>query len=588
MTGASALVKIYDKITNAFVYTVTVNGKRKTMNREQLTSLVRNKSAKIRESAYKSLLSKYNDNKGVTGEIYQNIVLNLRDEGIGMRGFSSPITIRNISNNIGDETIKTLLHVCKKNSKIFQKYFRKKAKLLGMKKLRRYDLYAPAAAKIKEKNLKIKCCYVTDQKVEYQDELVEIIDEGKIIQKLWERIKKPAAGKKSSIKLERMLTHENTILGILKLRELTEFVNKNKDYVFESNIRQWMQFKTTVNKGLRDTLQTNPGKFFFYNNGITIVVSDFTDLGENMIELFAPQIVNGAQTSNSILDHSKRTKNMEGSMTVTIIKADDEQEQNNITKYRNSQNSVRGKDLVSLMDFHKSIKSQLKNCGYFYEIQAGSFDTKSKSKQLEYSGDTAYNNYLPDNHKKVIVAKDAIQSLVAGIEQRPTESYSSPSQFLPRGSKYDQIFNDNLKDDYRIILYPYLVKEFAKKSLKYGKKGGHKTKRYATLFFVAVYFRILHKKILESKGDFKSDIRKLEPIFHSFKLNNRILKITDVIVTKFLDDTVVDDEIELANTKHNFFSQHVWNDSMLRVIDKKIKQEEEEITLLKKIANNLF
>ena len=447
---------------------------------------------------------------------------------------------------------------------------------------------AQLVTKIKEKNLKIKCCYVTDQKVEYQDELVEIIDENKIIQKLWERIKKPAAGKKSSIKLERMLTHENTILGILKLRELTEFVSKNRDYVFESNIRQWMQFKTTVNKGLRDTLQTNPGKFFFYNNGITIVVSDFIDLGENMIELFAPQIVNGAQTSNSILDHSKRTKNMDGSMTVTIIKADDEQEQNNITKYRNSQNSVRGKDLVSLMDFHKSIKSQLKNCGYFYEIQAGSFDTKSKSKQLEYGGDTAYNNYLPDNHKKVIVAKDAIQSLVAGIEQRPTESYSSPSQFLPRGSKYDQIFNENLKDDYRIILYPYLVKEFAKKSLKYGKQGGHKTKRYATLFFVAVYFRILHKKILESKGDFKSDIRKLEPIFHSFKLNNRILKITDVIVTKFLEDTVVDDEIELANTKHNFFSQHVWNDSMLRVIDKKIKQEEEEIISLKKIANNLF
>jgi len=447
---------------------------------------------------------------------------------------------------------------------------------------------AQLVTKIKEKNLKIKCCYVTNQKVDYEDELVEIIDEEKIIQRLWDRIKKPAAGKKSSIKLERMLRHENTILGILKLRELTDFVSKNRDYVFESNIRQWMQFKTTVNKGLRDTLQTNPGKFFFYNNGITIVVSDFTELGENMIELLAPQIVNGAQTSNSILDHSKRTKNMDGSMTVTIIKADDEQEQNNITKYRNSQNSVRGKDLVSLMDFHKSIKSQLKNCGYFYEIQAGSFDTKSKSKQLEYNGDAAYNNYLPDNHKKVIVAKDAIQSLVAGIEQRPTESYSSPSQFLPRGSKYDQIFNENLKDDYRIILYPYLVKEFAKKSLKYGKQGGHKTKRYATLFFVAVYFRILHKKILESKGDFKSDIRKLEPIFHSFKLNNRILKITDVIVTKFLDDTVVDDEIELANTKHNFFSQHVWNDSMLRVIDKKIKQEEDEIMALKKIANSLF
>jgi len=441
---------------------------------------------------------------------------------------------------------------------------------------------------IREKNLKIECCYVTDQMVEYQDEDVDIVDENEILQRLWDRIKKPAAGKKSSIKLEKMLHHENTILGILKLRELTEFVIKNRDYVFESNIRQWMQFKTTVNKGIRETLQNNPDKFFYYNNGITIVVSGFEELENNQLMLDAPQIVNGAQTSNSILDHARRTQNMDGTMTVTIIKADDEQEQNNITKYRNSQNSVRGKDLVSLMDFHKSIKSQLKNCGYFYEIQAGSFDCKTKSQQTEYQGDSIYNNYLVNNHKKVIVAKDAIQSLVAGIEQRPTEAYSSPAQFLPRGSKYDQVFNENLRDDYRLLLYPYFVKEYAKKVLYYGKQGGHKTKRYATLFFVAIYFRILHKHILETKGDFKKDILKLEPIFRSFKLNSKILKLTDSVVTKFLEDTVVDDEIEIANTKHNFFSNHVWNDSMLRVVDKKIKRAEDEIDSLKKLVSNLL
>ena len=152
VTGATALVKLYDKITNAYIYVVTVDGKKRTMNREQLTTLVRSKKAKTREAAYKSLLSKYGENKGVTGEIYQNIVLNWRDEGIGMRGFSSPIMIRNISNNVDNETTKTLLNVCKKNTKIFQKYFLQKAKLLGMKKLRRYDLYAPNKSKIKEKN----------------------------------------------------------------------------------------------------------------------------------------------------------------------------------------------------------------------------------------------------------------------------------------------------------------------------------------------------------------------------------------------------------------------------------------------------
>jgi hypothetical protein len=447
---------------------------------------------------------------------------------------------------------------------------------------------ANLVTKIQEKNLKVECCYVTNQKVDYSDESVEIIDIEKIVQNLWDRIKKPAAGKKSRIKLEKMIHYKNTILGVLKLRELTDFVVKNRDYVFESNIRQWMQFKTNVNKGIRETLQSSPDKFFYYNNGITIVVNDFEELEDSNMMLHAPQIVNGAQTSNSILDHAKRTNNLDGSITVTIIKADDELDQNNITKYRNSQNSVRGKDLVSLMDFHKSIKSQLENYGYFYEIQAGSFDSRTKSQQAEFNGDTIYNRYLPDNHKKVIVAKDAIQVLVAGIEQRPTESYSSPAQFLPRGSKYDDVFNENLKDDYRLLFYPYLVKEYAKKTLGYGKRGGHKTKRYATLFFVGTYFRILHKSILGTKTDFKEDVMKLEPIFKSYKLNERILKLTDIVVTKFLEDTVVDDEMEIANTKHNFFSHHVWNEAMLRVIDKKIRQEEDEIDSIKKLVNSLL
>ena len=151
VTGASALVKLYDKITNAFVYVVKIDGKKKRMNREELTTLVRNKKSKVREAAYKSLFSKYSENKGVTGEIYQNIVLNLKDEGIGMRGFSSPIMIRNIANNVDEKTVKTLLDVCRKNAKVFQKYFKEKAKLLGMKKIRRYDLYTPRKSNPKEK-----------------------------------------------------------------------------------------------------------------------------------------------------------------------------------------------------------------------------------------------------------------------------------------------------------------------------------------------------------------------------------------------------------------------------------------------------
>ena len=152
VTGISALVKLYDKITNAFEYQMKIGNKTKKMTREELTNYVRDTSPKIRETAYKTILGKYNENKGVVGEIYQNIALNWKDEGIDIRGYKTPISMRNIGNDVDDETIESLLAVCKKNAPVFQKFFVQKAKMLKMKKLRRYDIYAPAAVNIKEKN----------------------------------------------------------------------------------------------------------------------------------------------------------------------------------------------------------------------------------------------------------------------------------------------------------------------------------------------------------------------------------------------------------------------------------------------------
>ena len=152
VTGISALVKLYDKITNAYEYKMKIGNKTKIMTREELTNYVRSTDPKIRETAYKTILTKYTENKGVIGEIYQNIVLNWKDEGIEIRGYKTPISMRNIGNDVDDKTVESLLSVCKKNSSVFQKFFVQKAKMLKMKKLRRYDLYAPAAANIKEKN----------------------------------------------------------------------------------------------------------------------------------------------------------------------------------------------------------------------------------------------------------------------------------------------------------------------------------------------------------------------------------------------------------------------------------------------------
>ena len=152
VTGPSALVKIYDRMTNNFEFTVIKkhgNTKRTKIftNKEKLLSLVRSSKANERESAYKALFKTYEKNSGVLGEIYQNLVTQWRDENISIRGFKSPISVRNIHNNIDDATVETLLAVCKENAHLFHDYFIEKAKLIGMRKLRRYDLYAPISSK---------------------------------------------------------------------------------------------------------------------------------------------------------------------------------------------------------------------------------------------------------------------------------------------------------------------------------------------------------------------------------------------------------------------------------------------------------
>jgi oligoendopeptidase F len=152
VTGTRALVKIYDKMTSAFEFTMKLKRGKKIIekkfdNREKLVSLVRSPDGKTREAAYKSLLEVYKKNSGVLGEIYQNVAIQWRDEAISMRGYKSPISVRNIANNLDDVTVEALLAACRKNSAIFQDYFKEKAKMLGMKKLSRYDLYAPISTK---------------------------------------------------------------------------------------------------------------------------------------------------------------------------------------------------------------------------------------------------------------------------------------------------------------------------------------------------------------------------------------------------------------------------------------------------------
>jgi oligoendopeptidase F len=145
VTGASALNTLYDSITNRYVFKLQVDGEVKELTRGQITAHVQGPRADLREKAYQELYRVYGADGPILGQMYQTLVRDWYNENIDLRKFSSPISARNLSNDIPDEAVDALLSVARKNTKIFQRYFKLKAKQLGMQILRRYDIYASLA-----------------------------------------------------------------------------------------------------------------------------------------------------------------------------------------------------------------------------------------------------------------------------------------------------------------------------------------------------------------------------------------------------------------------------------------------------------
>lgn len=414
---------------------------------------------------------------------------------------------------------------------------------------------------IKDENLVPELYYLTDQEIEYKSKnpKLNVFGINQIVEKLHTDLVGIPKNISENLKIEKSFEFENSLIGTIELSELRKFLEKTKSYIYESNIRKYLQ-KTKINKGLAKTLEINAKDVFYYNNGITMVVKDYQKQDDSL-KLLEPQIVNGAQTSQTIFEKLPLISNIQGSILITIIKADNRTVRNDITRFRNSQNAVKGKDLLSLEAFHTAIRGQLKEIGYYYQTQAGAWKYLA-DKQQEYTGNELFQKYLGDEHEKNIEASKAIQAMVAGVFQNPTKPYSSIASYMPNGTQYPKIFNATLPQDYRLLFYPYLIKTYGEK-LGYGIDDEPELKRYSRLLFVTIYFKILFDFILEKPStEVIQNPDLLDKIFKNFENNEKLLSLTDQAAMYYFDRSSEYYYQKKIVTWHNFFSQRAWDSEL--------------------------
>ena len=165
--GISAVTTLYSMITNNFSFrprpgTPEAVDPEAKWTRDQLTSLALSPEAKDREWAYQELYRVYGEQNQVLSQMYVHRVRDWASENRELRGYESPIAVRNVANDISNEAVDALLDVVRERSGVFRKFFQLKASWLGQEKLRRYDLYAPLS--------------VSDQRVPYAEAVDLVLD----------------------------------------------------------------------------------------------------------------------------------------------------------------------------------------------------------------------------------------------------------------------------------------------------------------------------------------------------------------------------------------------------------------------------
>jgi hypothetical protein len=175
--------------------------------------------------------------------------------------------------------------------------------------------------------------------------------------------------------------------------------------LLEANVRSFLGKTGKVNPGIQKTLRENPERFVAYNNGVVIIADEMrpgvtADGGPGILWLKGMQIVNGGQTTASLYFAKKRfpdtdLRRVRVPAKIIVLRSTDTADEEaliaDISRFANTQNSVKQSDLSANKPFHIEMErlAMTTYCPdgvgrWFYERTAGSYTT-----MLAREGDTA-------------------------------------------------------------------------------------------------------------------------------------------------------------------------------------------------------
>lgn len=261
-------------------------------------------------------------------------------------------------------------------------------------------------------------------------------------------------------------------IAIIPGKLLADIYIEHGSRVLEGNVRAFLGTggSKSVNSGIRRTINTDPTKFFTYNNGIATTASDvetnFVDGQLYITKIVDLQIINGGQTTASLAEAvlKKTNTDLKGiyvPMKLTVIDDRESEDENgirfydamvqSIAKFANSQNKVTAADLFSNDPFHIQMEQMSKRylappgqsavpTGWYYERSR----KKYKQEQIKLSKDSQkrFQSKFP---KSQVITKEQLAMYITTVFPLRPDIVSKGKNWTMKafGTEISEIYKKN-------------------------------------------------------------------------------------------------------------------------------------------------
>lgn len=263
------------------------------------------------------------------------------------------------------------------------------------------------------------------------------------------------------------------------------------------NVRGLVQ-RSRYNSGIAKTMREEPGKFFMYNNGLTIVAEDIKAHPVNgnrkvRISLTGVQVLNGGQTLRTLHDFNAADSSYiteflsKSEILVRIFNASNSEAANKIAEYTNSQNSISNVDLKSLSTLQIQLEQLLDEHGIIYSRK---------------NGDTGINDKKEYRYK---ISMEQFGQILFALQGSPEKSSNQKQHIF--GKYYDDIFNEK---NFNFSQAPEIIERYFEIKKAYASSTDNIQKIEQKIFY------ILYMHQVRNDWSYEQCIESLENALETF------------------------------------------------------------------------